>query len=78
MDKLNVTLDIDTVGSLCEGATLEYAMQSILEKIVNEEEGTDIEDQVYLARKLVALRDLLEAIEYARASELAKRRRGLQ
>ena len=78
MDKLNVSLSMDTIGGLCEGGLLEDMIRKILSKIVNEEEGSDLESQLYWARQLVTLDDLYSAIDSARASERAKRLRGEQ
>lgn len=62
MKKITVTLSRDTVGELVEGGALENAMQDLLGKIVNEEDGPSIESQVYLARHLVALHDLQDQL----------------
>ena len=78
MERLNVNLSMDTVGGLCEGGFLEDMIRETLSKIVNEEDGADIESQVYLARQLVTLDDLYSAIDSARARERAKRLKGEQ
>ena len=62
MKKITVTLSRDTVGELVEGGALENAMQDLLSKIVNEEDGPSIESQVYLARHLVAFYDLQDQL----------------
>lgn len=66
MPKYNITLSLDTIGTLDEGGLLEALMQNQLLKIVNEEAGQDLDVQIFEARCLVALSDLLEAIRYDR------------
>tara|TARA_R100001086_G_C11732091_1_gene229994 strand:- start:438 stop:668 length:231 start_codon:yes stop_codon:yes gene_type:complete len=65
MPKYKITLSLDTIGTLDEGGLLEEIMHEQLSKIVNEEQGPGLDTQVYEARRLVALADLLEAINYS-------------
>ena len=66
MSNYKITLSLDTIGTLDEGGLLEELMHDQLMKIVNESAGQDLDVQVYEARRLVALSDLLEAIRYDR------------
>ena len=69
MSNYKITLSIDTIGMLDEGGLLEEVMYDQLAKIVNEEDGDDLFQQLFLARKLVALADLAEAIRYDRRKD---------
>ena len=69
MPNYKITLSLDTIGMLDEGGLLEEVMHDQLAKIVNEEDGADLFQQLFLARKLVALADLADAIRYDRRKD---------
>ena len=69
MPNYKITLSLDTIGMLDEGGLLEEVMYDQLAKIVNEEDGADLFQQLFLARGLVALADLADAIRYDRRKD---------
>ena len=69
MPNYKITLSLDTIGMLDEGGLLEEVMHAQLAKLVNEEEGADLFQQLFLARGLVALADLADAIRYDRRKD---------
>ena len=74
MKTINVTLERGTICELIHGGVLEGAMQNLLERIVNEEEGPDLENQVYLARQLVELDNLDTNLSHALRLDDKRRR----
>lgn len=58
-----VTIPLSTIGELQEGGLIEEMIEDICEKIAEE---IDTESRIFLARRIVALSDLDEAITESR------------
>ena len=62
MPKYNITLSLDTIGTLDEGGMLEEIMHEQVSRIAN---MRTLDDKVYEARRLVAVANLLDTINYS-------------